>query len=408
MKKSLLALAVLGAFAGAAQAQSSVTIYGIVDTGIVYSSKVATGGTVGNVATGSRFQLSSGNVQGSRIGFKGVEDLGGGLSAVFNLETGFDNDTGALNGQDKSPAGTTNLFRRKSVVGLQGGFGAVLLGRQTDFLDDLGGALTSVGDFGGWTGNVGNNLNRLEGTRTNNSIRYNTNNLGGFTGSLIYGFGETAGQTSAGQSFGAGLKYENGPLALGAAYYQAKVGKTASDTSLLNNTNLNIVADNVAGIHAGDIGVKTFALNAKYTFGNAAVYGGWSRTKQPWATGSSVAAIADVTKPTTYIIGGLNNDKTDTFELGGSYNVSPALKLMAAIDYSRINYVASPVAADPSKGRLIQYSLGADYFLSKRTDLYAMLGFLSAKDTLNPGISGGTTGSDSNQTALAVGIRHKF
>lgn len=86
MKKSLLALAVLGAFAGAAQAQSSVTIYGIVDTGIAYSSKVGYTDANGNAATGSKFGINSGVIQGSRIGFKGVEDLGGGLSAVFNLD----------------------------------------------------------------------------------------------------------------------------------------------------------------------------------------------------------------------------------------------------------------------------------------------------------------------------------
>lgn len=112
MKKSLLALAVLGAFAGAAQAQSSVSIYGIIDTGVVYQSKVATT----NGGTGSKFGLNSGVIQGSRIGFKGVENLGGGLSAVFNLETGFNNDTGALQGSDAVSG--SNLFRRKSVVGL--------------------------------------------------------------------------------------------------------------------------------------------------------------------------------------------------------------------------------------------------------------------------------------------------
>ncbi|MFX5656462.1 porin, partial [Acinetobacter baumannii] len=81
--------------------------------------------------TGSKFGVNSAVIQGSRIGFKGVEDLGGGLSAVFNLEPGFKNDTGAL---DDSKT-TNTLFRRKSVVGLAGGFGTVLLGRQTDFAD---------------------------------------------------------------------------------------------------------------------------------------------------------------------------------------------------------------------------------------------------------------------------------
>ncbi|MFX5709757.1 porin, partial [Acinetobacter baumannii] len=86
---------------------------------------------------------------------------------------------------------TNTLFRRKSVVGLAGGFGTVLLGRQTDFADSIS-YLTSVADFGFMTGSVGHNLDRLEGTRSNNSVSYTTNNMGGFTGNLFYGFGEQA------------------------------------------------------------------------------------------------------------------------------------------------------------------------------------------------------------------------
>ncbi|WP_433692550.1 porin [Herbaspirillum seropedicae] len=400
MKKSLLALAVLGAFAGAAQAQSSVTIYGIVDTGVVYSSKVATGVSNGAVTNGSKFALNSGVLQGSRIGFKGVEDLGGGLSAVFNLESGFNNDDGT-----QSVGG--NLFNRKSVVGLAGGFGTVLLGRQTDFLDDIG-AIASVADFGGWTQNVGTGLSRIQGTRTNNSIRYNTSNLNGFTASLIYGFGEQAGKTSAGQSFGAGLKYENGPLALAAGYYQSKIGSTAADAG----TQVNVAANT----QPGDTALKTFTLAAQYQLSNARVYGSWARTKQQLtangpvdANGNAIAATGTATTITPnkyWVIGGQNNDKTDTFELGGSYNLSPALKLIGAVDHSRVNYVN----AGAPKGKLTQVSLGADYSLSKRTDVYGLLGYLRAKDTVNPGIAGSSnsTVSDNSQTAVAVGIRHKF
>ncbi|MFX7549029.1 porin, partial [Acinetobacter baumannii] len=79
----------------------------------------------------------------------------------------------------------------------------------------------------------GSGLDRLQGTRTNNSISYTTNSLNGFTGNLMYGFGETAGQTSAGQSFGIGGKYDNGPLGLGINYYQSKAGSTPSDVSLI-------------------------------------------------------------------------------------------------------------------------------------------------------------------------------
>ena len=375
MKKSLLALAVLGAFAGAANAQSSVTIYGIVDTGVVYQSKVATA----SGGTGTKFGLNSGIIQGSRIGFKGVEDLGGGLSAVFQLETGFSNDTGGLQGSDATTG--SNLFRRKSVVGLTGNFGSVLVGRQTDFADTIS-AYTAVQDFGGWVNNSGSGLDRLQGTRTNNSISYTTNSLNGFTGNLMYGFGETAGQTSAGQSFGIGGKYDNGPLGLGINYYQSKQGSTPSDTSLISTA---------SGAQAGNTAFKGLNVVASYQFGPASVYGNWSRVKQDLNTSTTLARSLG------------NTTKADVYELGTAYSLSPSLKLLASVQHTRADF-----ANGGNKGKLTQFNLGTDYWLSKRTDLYAFVSNMRATDLSNPGVTGGGTGSDASQTAVITGIRHKF
>ncbi|KAF1042308.1 MAG: Outer membrane porin protein 32 [Herbaspirillum frisingense] len=387
MKKSLLALAVLGAFAGAAQAQSSVTIYGIVDTGIAYSSKV-TGAPGGG--TGSKFGLNSGVIQGSRIGFKGVEDLGGGLSAVFNLETGFTNDDGGLQGSDTVTS--SNLFRRKSVVGLAGGFGTVLLGRQTDYAGTIS-AYTSVADFGGVVSNSGSGLNRLEGTLTNNSVSYTTTNLSGFTGNLIYGFGETAGKTSAGQAFGIGGKYENGPLGLGLNYYQSKAGATPSDVNLIPTTGSNVYT-NAANI--GSTGAKVLNVVASYQFGPARVYANYSRVKQDLNTAGVTGFTAG-----TRTLGA--SKKADMYEIGTAYALSPSLKLLAAVDHTRADFEGFG-----SKGKLTQISLGADYWLSKRTDLYAFVSNMRTTDMINPGVTGGSTGSDASQTAVIVGVRHKF
>ena len=391
MKKSLLALAVLGAFAGAANAQSSVTIYGIVDTGVVYQSKVATS----SGGTGSKFGLNSGVIQGSRIGFKGVEDLGGGLSAVFQLEAGFSNDTGAL---DDSKTSNT-LFRRKSVVGLTGGFGSVLVGRQTDFADTIS-AYTAVNDFGGWVSNSGSGLDRLQGTRTNNSISYTTNSLNGFTGNLMYGFGETAGQTSAGQAFGIGGKYDNGPLGLGINYYQSKAGSTAADTSLLSSTTTTSVASesNLAGSTAQ----KVLNVAASYQFGPARVYGNWSRVKQDLnsQTNLTAAGVGSLTSISNRTLA--NSKKADIYEIGTAYSLSPSLKLLAAVDHTRADFDGVS-----QKAKLTQVSLGTDYWLSKRTDLYAFLAYTKASDLSNPGVAD-STGTDGNQGAVAVGIRHKF
>jgi len=393
MKKSLLALAVLGAFAGAAQAQSSVTIYGIIDTGVTYQSKAVT--AAGGTNTGSKFTVNSGVIQGSRLGFKGVEDLGGGLSAVFTLEAGFKNDTGALDDSKVS----NDLFRRKSVVGLSGGFGTVLAGRQTDYADTIS-AYTAVNDFGGVTQNSGSALNRLQGTRTQNSVSYTTANLSGFTGNLIYGFGEQAGSVSSGQAFGLAGKYDNGPLGLGINYYQAKAGSTPSDTSLLAagtaGTSTNTYTDTAT---YGSSAAKVLNVVASYQFGPARVYGNWSRVKQDLNT----QAFTGLTTANNLLNATLGlSKKADMFELGTAYSLTPSLKLLAAVDYTTATFDGLS-----SKGKLTQFNLGTDYWLSKRTDLYAFLSNIRAKDMKNPGTVD-TTGNDASQTAVTVGIRHKF
>lgn len=382
MKKSLLAIAIFGAFAGTAQAQSSVTIYGIVDTGISYTNKVNTTSLLGG-KTGSKAGINSGILSGSRLGFKGVEDLGDGLRALFQLEAGFDNDTGALQGDKNS----TNLFRRKSVVGLGNSFGTVLLGRQADIIYDLS-IWTSVVDFGAFVAAPGHVLDRLEGTRTNNSIRYDTPNWAGFTASAIYGFGETAGQTSSGRSFGLGSQYLMGPLTLFAAYYQSKLGApsaASSDTSLINSAPAFIGKP-------GDTALKTFSVGTSYQAGPARLYGNWSRAKQPLASATA-----------NNIIGGLSNDKADIFEVGVNYAITGSMNLLASVQHTMLDFVGA------NKGTLNQFNLGTDYFVSKRTDLYALVTTLRARNTTNPGIlSGTTTGATGNQTAFIVGIRNKF
>jgi len=204
MKKTLLALAVLGASAGVASAQNNVTVYGIVDAGVQYRND-------GNPA-GKTWTMESGLLNGSRLGFRGTEDLGGGLSAIFTLENGFNVDTGTFG---QSTATTTRLFGRQAWVGLNGGFGAVKLGRQQTALYY---ALDAIDPF---RINLAGNAQRVFGAgqyfadpllRTDNTINYSTANLGGFTGSVSYGLGEVAGNNSAGRNIGAGATYVNAPV----------------------------------------------------------------------------------------------------------------------------------------------------------------------------------------------------
>ena len=198
--------------AGIASAQSSVTVYGIVDAAVT---------VINNQAGGTKTQLEAGQLATSRWGFKGTEDLGGGLKANFMLESTLANDTGAggssfgPNATTNSPftqsGGTASFFDREATVGLSGGFGSVNAGRQNmlgvnsiGLADPMGlahagtnpnvvySALNSGALFGGYGTNGG-------GTelRQNNSIKYVTPIMSGFIGAAMYGFGEKAGDNSA-------------------------------------------------------------------------------------------------------------------------------------------------------------------------------------------------------------------
>lgn len=193
MKKSLLALAVFGAFAGAASAQTNVTIYGLVDMGLVRTDN-------GTATTNS---LDSGVQSGSRLGFKGTEDLGGGLSAIFQLENGFSADDGKL-GQG------SRLFGRQAWVGLNGAFGAVKAGRQFTPV------YANLGTFDPFANGLAGNSERIfntefEGSRFDNDLTYHFE-ANGFRGEVQYAFGEVAGNTSASRSIGGFAGYKNGPI----------------------------------------------------------------------------------------------------------------------------------------------------------------------------------------------------
>jgi predicted porin len=201
MKKYLF-LSVLAATSGLASAQSTVTIYGIADAGFQTEH--------GAYAAGTKNSIISGGSSGSRFGLRGSEDLGGGLSAIFNLQSGINLDDGTL-GQGGV------MFGRTAYVGLQGNFGSVKLGRIDSALyqstwyydplqDALGGAYTRVVT--------------LSSTfrRNNNTIDYTTPNINGFTGQANYSFGEVAGNESSGRQYSASASYADGPLSVSLAH----------------------------------------------------------------------------------------------------------------------------------------------------------------------------------------------
>lgn len=199
MKKSLFALAVLGAFAGAASAQSSVTIYGVADAAITRTDN----GTTTNTT------METGKMAGSRIGFRGTEDLGGGLNAIFTLENGFNIDTGAM-------ADTARLFNRQAWVGLNGGFGTVKAGRQNTPVYANVGTFDPFGNaHAGDSARIFNT--EYEGSRWDNSLTYNFS-AQGFRAELNYALGEVAGTSSGNRAIGGFAGYKNGPLDVVAVY----------------------------------------------------------------------------------------------------------------------------------------------------------------------------------------------
>jgi len=386
MKKSLLALAVLGSFAAVAQAQTSVTIYGVIDTAVTYQSK-------SGANNNSLFAVTPGGLSGSRLGFKGSEDLGNGLKANFQLEMGFSSDTGALDGQDAS---STALFRRTSTVGLSGGFGSVNVGRQTDFAysGTAGGMATfsHAGYVNSFSKVDGNTQARLQGDRTNNSIRYDMPAFGGLNGGLLFGLGEQAGGGTAGQAFGAGLKYDNGPLAFGGSYYKSKVGATPADRNLTATTVTVPVGT------TGATATTTYTLGGSYNFGFGKLYGNVSRVRM-LATGTTATFNGGNYANTSA------NDKLDLFEIGYNHNLTASLQLLTGYAHTNVSFNNGT-----PQGKLNQVFIGTDYFLSKRTDLYAVGTYVKTSDVINPlNLTTSTTPANAGGAfALGVGIRHAF
>lgn len=282
MKKSLIALAVLAA-SGATFAQSSVTLYGVADAVIHKDADKST-------------TLTSGGVSGSRIGFKGTEDLGGGLKASFKLEQGVSLTTGTAAG-----------FNREASVGLSGGFGEVRVGRLSTAFDENAGATNPVFD------SVLSPTNVFKGyitDRVNQGIYYSTPTFGGFSAAVSYNLEQVAGSQNV---LSLAANYATGPLTLGAVFQDE--GDTADETQTRFNASYDFGSFKVlAGYGTVDAkGVDT----AQYTVGadvplasNLVVSAGVASSKTDGAkrlTGYSVGAAYLLSKRTT-VYGGYYGD----------------------------------------------------------------------------------------------------
>ncbi|MGE5622461.1 MAG: porin [Bacillota bacterium] len=358
MKKSLLALAVLGAFAGAANAQTNVTVYGLVDAGIARET---------GAAVGSSWKLNTGAQSGNRLGFKGTEDLGGGLKANFQLENGFTLDDGIQRQGGR-------LFGRQAFVGLSGDFGAVNLGRQ---YNPLFIALDTVDPFDTGLSGAANNLmapGTNQDVRINNAITYTSPNVSGFSATALYGFGEVPGDTAKSRTYALSANYANGPLAAVFAY--SNTNDAASPT---NST-------------------KAWMIGGTYDFGVAKAHLAYESEKADAAANSF---YADTT------VGNTNPGGTDFRDVmvGVSAPVGGGT-ILASFIKKTDKSAAGNLGAK-------QYAVGYTYPLSKRTNLYTSYGRITNDSGVQYAI-GDATNSAARPTAggsssqFAVGVRHTF
>jgi len=386
MKKTLIVAAVAASFATAANAQSSVTLYGLIDAGFSYVNNEA----APNTAKGSAaaFRLSSGNLNGSRWGLRGTEDLGGGMKAIFTLESGFSMGNGsALQGGRQ--------FGRQAFAGISTAqMGTVTLGRQYDSVVDYLAPMTANGSWGGtYFSHPFDNDNTQNSFRVNNSVKYQSANYSGLTFGGLYGFSNQAGGFANNRAYSAGAQYANGPFKIAAAYLQLQNPSSSNTSGAV--TDAGGAANTLATIAGTSVQTqRTYGAGASYAIGPVTVGGAWTQSRFQFIGGDSTARF--------------NN-----YEVNARYALTPALALGAAYTYTDVKgYTTGP--DNNGHVKFHQFGLQTDYALSKRTDIYAEGVVQLAKQGAVAEIYGtGSNGAGSpaahgNQVVVSTGIRHRF
>jgi predicted porin len=344
MKKSLIAMAVLAA-SGVASAQSTVTLYGLVDA---YVGSTKNKLTVNGASTSLRQTgVDSGGFNTSRFGFKGSEDLGGGLKANFVLEAGFDASTGASNNYGNPFTGTTSnaTFGRQSWVGLSGGFGEVKLGKMWTPYDEVKGLGAGAFDSNIFAPANAVWLSNTYQDRPGNAVYYSTPSFGGISAAAMYSFGENKTATvDAGKIISANIQYAGGPVVVALAHQRQQ----ATDAAVTG---------------------KFTQLNASYDFGVAKLLAAYGQVKN---------------------VGGA--DKSREYQIGVDVPLGSALTVSGGYAHSKVDVTGGGELTGKSFG------LAAKYELSKRTFMYT--GLQLAKSEA-PRIEGKTD-------TFAVGVQHKF
>ncbi|MCU6615017.1 porin [Achromobacter mucicolens] len=379
MKKTLLAAALLAGFAGVAQAETSVTLYGIIDTGIGYNKA---SGSYTNAAgarvdlDGSRVGMINGVQNGSRWGLRGSEDLGDGLRAVFQLESGFDSGNG------RSAQGG-RLFGRQATVGLASdSWGQLDFGRQTNIASKYFG---SIDPFGAGFGqaNIGTGMSAANTQRYDNMVMYQTPSFSGFQFGVGYSFSaddtktaETGFRTANNtRAITTGLRYVNGPLNVALSYDQLNASNNLSSAQT-------------------DATPRSYMIGGSYDFEVVKLALAYARTTDGWFAGPGVNgnSVLSGTFGTSNTFA--DGFKANSYLVGLSAPIGGASNLFGS--WQRIDPSNSNLTGDDSNMNV--YSLGYTYDLSKRTNLYAYGSYSTNYAFLD----------DVKSTAVGIGVRHRF
>ncbi|AXF23664.1 porin [Burkholderia pyrrocinia] len=404
-KRVAFAMTAVGlAAATAAHAQSSVTLYGIVDNAIAWqNNSSATGATTGGH---SKVQMATGIWAGSRFGLKGSEDLGGGTKAIFQLEAGFNANNG-------SSQWTNGIFTRQAWVGMtNASYGTLTAGRQYTAYYTLLSPYSPTTWLTGYYGAHPGDIDSLDTSyRANNSLVYMSPKFYGFTVGGSYSFGGVAGATNRGSTWSAAIQYLNGPAGIAVGYQKVNNATLGGGAWGANSTVQNGL--NAAGTNGVEPAVSS--INNGYQFAQSqqriAVTAGYQFTPS-WDISASYSNVQ-------YIPGtGSGFKNTAIFNTAGAvlhWKASAQWDFAAGYSYT----AATQSNGVSSAAKYHQVTLSQYYSLSKRTGLYAVEAYQHASgNTVTPtgGIVSATTsigdgvgaGSKQNQIAAGVGLIHRF
>jgi predicted porin len=379
MKKATAALFAFPFLAGAAHAQTSVTLYGIVDSGLVY---------INNQSGHANLETITGQTNGSRWGLRGSEDLGAGLKAIFTLENGFDSSNGKLLQGGRE-------FGRQAYMGLSSeSLGTFTMGRQRDAMSQYIGRNISATSMWAWVGTHPGDFDNLnDNFRDNNSLKYVSPHVYGLQAIALFAPGGVAGNFATNRIYNFALNYAQGPLNAVVVYDNVNNPSESAFDGTVSPGAKGYISPGKSPVFSGYASAQVlqiFGAGLAYKIGNGRIGLVYTNTRY-----QDIVRTASTPNSGTAVF--------NSFEINGRYNFTPALLVGLSFDYTKVR-----------NAKYEQVDVGPDYALSKRTDLNLVGIWQHASGIDSTGqaavASIGSLGQSSTPTQIAVkmGIRHRF